>query len=145
MPNHTEKKASFNIKFVEEDQIWIFNCLGCNVKGTIIDFFMQYYNLPDSKSAVYKICKKFNFNNIEDLAVEDLTAAKKKANIRKRVEIANIITSNQCRMLLRKDFEKNKKWVANSYKKINSALDTGDLELIEKIGYEASKKMREKI
>jgi len=143
MPSHKEKQASFNIKFIEEDNTWIYNCFGCNMKGTIIDFFMQYYNLPDSKSAISEICKKFNFNDINDVTEIDLTASKKKASLRKKIEIANIVTSNQCRMLLRKSFEKNKKWVAESYKKINKALDNEELELVEKIGHEASKKARE--
>jgi len=141
--DHKEKKASFNIKFVEEDSIWIFNCLGCGKGGTIVDFFVQYYDLPDSKAAVRSICKKFNFENI-DTAVEDLTASKKKANIRRKIEMANIVTSNQCRMLLRRDFDKHKKWVAESYKKINKALDLEDLELVQKIGDEASRKIRGK-
>ena len=59
------------------------------------------------------------------------------------MECANIVTSNQCRELLRKNYDKYNIWVANAYKQLNAALDNEDIETIESIGFEASDKMGE--
>jgi hypothetical protein len=57
------------------------------------------------------------------------------------MENANILVSNQCRMLLRKNFELNKAWVATAYRRLNEALSNKDKTEIDKIGYEASNRM----
>jgi DNA primase len=142
MPNHNEKKASFNLKLM--DDVWVYGCFGCGAKGTVIDFFMEYYNLHSSFEAVQMICKKFDFKDIQGIATDTLTEAKKKVDLRKKMELAHIVSSNQCRMLLRKDFEKHKDWISNAYKKMNEALVKGDLEFVENVGFQASKKMGEK-
>ena len=144
MPNHKDTKPSFRIKYVEEDKLWIFHCLGCNVKGTIIDFFMDYYELNSLAEAIHAICSKFNIVDSADLETESLKDVKKTINIQKKMEHANIGASNQCRMLLRKDYNRYNKWVADTYKRLNIALDNKDIETIEDIGYEVSNKMGEK-
>ena len=45
MPQHKDSKPSFRIKYVDESSMWIFHCLGCGAKGTIIDFCREYYSL----------------------------------------------------------------------------------------------------
>ena len=39
MPHHQDNKPSFRLKFIEEEEIWIYHCLGCGSKGTIIDCY----------------------------------------------------------------------------------------------------------
>ena len=59
----------------------------------------------------------------------------------KKMEYIHIVTSNQCRMLLRKDYDKHSKWVASAYRRMNEALDNNDMDVIERIGFDASAKM----
>jgi len=140
-PLHKETQASFRLKYIEEDNIWIYNCFGCGASGTIIDFFMEYYSLANSAEAVIAICKKFGFKDSKELAISSLMNIKKRASFQKKIEFIHIVSSNQCRMLLKKDFNRYNKWVADAYKEMNKALIVEDLETVERIGSEASSKM----
>ena len=108
MPHHSDTKPSFRIKYMEESDMWIFHCLGCGSKGTIIDFCKEYYGLNNSYEAVWWICKKFGFKNDAALVASALRDVKKKINIQKKMECVNITTANQCRRLLRRDYDKHK-------------------------------------
>lgn len=145
MPNHKDSKPSFHITLVDDGSydVWIYNCFGCGSKGTIIDFCQEYFDLPNSVEAVLFICRKFNFESTQDLVVSCLKDVRKKADIHKKMEYSNIVTSNQCRMLLRKDYGAHNKWVGAVYKKMNEALSTDDISVIEAIGYEVSRKIQE--
>jgi DNA primase len=142
-PLHGDGNASLRLKYIEEDGKWIYHCLGCGSSGTIINFVKEYYNLRSNSEALIWICKKYNFKNEQKMIIDCLRDAKKKTQIDKKIEFANIVTSNQCRMLLRKNYEKNCEWVANTYKRLNKALHDEDLSEIESIGFEASRKMQE--
>ena len=144
MPHHSEDKPSFRIKYVEENGVWIFNCFGCGAKGTVIDFFEKYYGINNPAEALVSICRKFGFKKNTDLVISCLKDIKKKINFQKKIEFTHIVSANQCRMLLRKDYKRNNKWVRESYKKMNEALTAEDMETIEGIGNQASIKMRDK-
>ena len=141
MPHHKDTKPSLRIKFDEESETWIFHCLGCGAKGTIIDFFVEYYGLNNSTEAVWQICKKFGFKNDAELVASSLRDVKKKINLQKKMECVHIVTANQCRRLLRRDYDKHKRWVSQAYQIMNKALDEQDISVIEKVGYEASSRM----
>jgi hypothetical protein len=143
IPSHKDGIPSFHVTYLEEDGLWVYKCYGCGAKGTIIDFFMDYYSIPTPSQAVIAICNKYGFKEGKDLAIECLRDVKKKANLQKKIEYSHIVTANQCRMLLRKDYDRFNKWVAASYKKMDKALDLDDINTIESIGFEASRKMME--
>jgi DNA primase len=141
-PDHSDRNASFHVKKME-DGVWIFHCFGCNKKGNIIHFCMDFFGLRNKYESILFLCKKFNIKNKEDLILAGIKNISKKVDTQRKMENANVVASNQCRMLLHKDFEKNQKWVADAYKKLNESLDADDEEMIEQIGYEASNKMME--
>jgi len=141
-PLHDERKPSFRIKFLEEDEIWIFHCLGCGKKGTIIDFFMDYYHIDDSSDAVIAICDKFDLHKDKDFLSSSFKDIKKKSDFNKKIEYTHILVSDQCRTLLRKNYSDNSKWVAGAYKRMNRALEKEDIQTIEDIGAEAFVRMR---
>lgn len=143
LPSHKDNNPSFRIKFIEEDNIWIWHCLGCNAHGTIIDFCMEYYGLNSSAEAVLFICDKFKFKK-SDIATDSLKDVKKRVNLQKKIACAHVVASRQCFHLLKKDYNKYNKWVKEAYKTMNRALDNEDIEAVEGIGFEASKKMGEK-
>ena len=144
MPHHRERAASFCLNFLDDSHVWVFYCFGCGSKGTIIDFFMDYYQLNSSAEALVYICNRFKLKPTDDFDVTGLRDLKKKAHLDKKMEYIHIVTSNQCRMLLRKDYGKYREWVALAYREMNKALDKEDLSIIEKIGFMASNKMGEK-
>jgi len=143
MPSHREDKASFKIRLTN-DGIWVYHCFGCGVKGTIIDFCMDYYGIDSSAKAVAFLCKKLNIKKGSELIVDSFKDIKKKINLQKKVECAHIVAANQCRNLLRKNYNQYNKWVAASYKLMNQALDMEDIDTIESIGYQATNKIQEK-
>jgi len=143
LPGHKDTKPSFRIKFVSDGNFWIFNCLGCGVHGTIINFCEEYYGLSSYDEAVSWLCKKFNIQNDNGAATSSLKYINKKIDFKKRLEYAHIVTSNQCRVLLRKNYDKHRKWVGEAYRKMNEALSKEDISVIESVGMAASKKMGE--
>jgi hypothetical protein len=143
MPDHKDGNASFHINYFEDSGVWIYHCFGCGKKGTIIDFCEQYYGLENSFASVVWICNKFGFKESKDLVIDGLKDVKKRINIQKKIEYENMVVSNSCRMLLRKDFENNSKFVAKAYSRLNKALEQEDMELIKNIGIEVSQRMLE--
>ena len=142
-PDHKDSNASFHIK-KELDNTWIYHCFGCGKSGTIIHFCVDYFGLRNKAESIRFLCNKFDIKNKEDLILAAIKNMSKRVDMQRKIESTNIVTSNQCRILLRKDFEKNKEWVFSAYKSMNKAMEEEDYETLEKIGYEASKKMREK-
>lgn len=138
-PLHEEDVPSFNIDL--KDDVWLFYCFGCGAKGNIIHFCQQFHGLRNKLEAINYLCKKYNIESGSDLVLEGIKQVGVKIDQQRLLENANILSSNQCRMLLRKNYEKNKKWVSSAYKKLNKALDEHDEKTIEYIGHEASKRM----
>jgi hypothetical protein len=142
-PDHRDTNASFHIKR-DQDGIIVYHCFGCGSSGTIIHFCANYFGLRNKCEAIRFLCNKFDIKNKEDLILAAIKNMSKRVDMQRKIESTNIVTSNQCRILLRKDFERNKEWVFNAYKSMNKAMEDEDYDTLEKIGYEASKKMREK-
>ena len=142
MPHHNDQHPSFNI-CLTDDGVWIYHCLGCGSGGTIIDFCLDYYGHKSVWEALIFLCKKYKFEDTQELVIQCLKDAKKKISLRKKIDFAHIVTANQCRMLLVKDYKRHSKWVAAAYRRMNKALDEEDIELIDSVGYEAHKRMTE--
>lgn len=140
MPYHKDSKPSFYIN-VTSDNVWLYNCFGCGSSGTIIDFCMDFYGLDNYAESVSFICNKFGFKANKEIAVSALKNVAKKVDFNKRMEYTHIITANQCRMLLRKNYDEHFKWVGDAYRTLNKALNDSDIETIEKINSEAFKRM----
>jgi len=143
MPHHRERKPSFHIKYLENDKVWIFNCFGCGAKGTIIDFCMDYYELTCSEQAIDMLRKRFDFKDIQSIVIDSLNNLEKKIGVQKKIECQNIVISNGCRVLLKKDYNKYKVFVLSTYKKLNKALDEEDIDTIQEIDNSVFEKAQE--
>jgi DNA primase len=144
MPNHKDSNPSFRIKYIEESGIWIFHCLGCGSKGTIVDFCMEYYSLDSSAEAVLFICDKFGFKKTDLVVTDSIKDVTKRVNLQKKIGCAHVVAARQCFTLLKKDYIKYNKWVAEAYQEMNKALDEEDLGVVDRIAFEASGKIQEK-
>ena len=140
MPFHNDSAPSFHVK-KNEDDIYIYQCFGCGSKGTIIDFFIDYYDCDGFTEALNEICNTFKIENTDDLVLQGLRNVSKKTDVKRKLNNAHILTSNMCRSLMKKDI-KHKDWVLEQYKIMNQALEEEDIWIIEEIGYQASNKMR---
>lgn len=140
MPNHNDRNASFHINQMSNGN-WVYHCFGCNVKGHVVHFCRDYYGLRNWDESILFLCKKLNIKDKEDLIIQGLKNVSKKVDCQRKMENANIMVSNQCRMLLHKDFKLHKDWVADTYKRLDKALEDEDYDAIEGIGYEASNRM----
>jgi len=141
-PDHSESRPSFHIYYDEEEGVWSYYCWGCNRGGDVISFFQNYHRVGFYK-ALKIICERFNINPDDESIMTDLGHAKRKFSLKKRMECAHITTSNQCRMLLRKNYKKYSSWVAEQYKRMNRALAEDDIEYIEELAFTISRKIRE--
>ena len=141
-PDHNEKVGSFRIKLT--DGIWIFHCFGCDRSGTIINFCQMYYALESPFDALAFLCKKFGFEKVSQFELDSLGAVDKKFDVKKKMECAHVEVASQCRRLLKKNYHKYGQWVSSAYKTLNKALDDNDIDLVEKIGFEACNKIGEK-
>ena len=142
MPDHSETQPSFHITLMEDD-IWVYHCFGCQAKGTIIHFCRDFFGLRNKYEAINYLIKYYKVDGVEDLILKGIKNVSKKINFERQIENANILTSNQCRHLLRKDYQKHYKWVGGAYRRLNKALDELDYEEVESIGYEAYKRINE--
>ena len=141
-PLHNEDQPSFNVDL--KDGTWLYYCFGCQAKGNIIHFCKEYHGLRNKLESIYYICKKYKIENTSDLIIEGMKSVGVKIDEQRILENANILVSNQCRMLLRKNFLLHREWVSKSFKAINEALAVGDQEVIRRIDAEASKRMNMK-
>lgn len=134
-PLHEEKEPSFHINLL--DEIWTFHCFGCSTSGTIVNFCKEFHSLRNKLEAIYYICQKYKIENVSDLILEGIKKVGVKIDEQRLLENANILVSNQCRMLLRRNYDVHKKWVSEAYKRLNIALKNGDQKQVDLIGYEA--------
>lgn len=141
MPDHKDSNASFHLRKTEDDY-WIFHCFGCGVKGTIIHFCMNYFALRNKMEAILYLCKHFNVKNQEDIILASIKTVTKHVDVQRKIENANVVASNLCRILLRKDCVKNGPWVSDAYKRLNKALDDENCDLVEQIGNEAYNRIK---
>lgn len=139
---HTDRNASFHMNKMD-DGVWVYQCFGCHSKGNVISFYMEYTGEDDFKSAIMNICKKLNIKCDEDIQIQSYKYVVNRVDKKREMETSNIVTSNMCRRLLVKNFDKHYEWVMSAYKRLNKALSDDNYEEIEKIGYEASKKFVE--
>jgi hypothetical protein len=134
-PLHNETLPSFHIDL--KDDVWFFHCFGCGDGGTIINFCKSYHELPTKKDAIFYLCNKYKIKNTSELILEGIKNLHIKTDIKRKIENENIVSSNQCRRLMQKDFNKNKDWVMEAYKKLNQGMEDNDSEIIRKVGQDA--------
>lgn len=139
-PLHEEKAPSFNMDL--KDDVWLYHCFGCGASGNIIHFCKDFHGLRNKLESIYYLCQKYNIQNTSDLILQGIKQVGVKVDQQRLLENANILVSNQCRILLRKNYDLHSKWVASAYKRLNEALVAGKQKEVDKIGYEASKRMQ---
>jgi hypothetical protein len=140
MPDHSETKPSFHITNL--DGVWVYHCFGCQKKGTIVHFCIDMGFARNWNESIKYLCRYYNVKDADDLILQGLKNVSKRVNFERQIENENVLVSNQCRMLLNRDFDKHKGWVANAYKQLNVALAEQDYHAIEKIGYDAFRRMK---
>ena len=137
---HRDRNASFHMSLMD-NELWVFHCFGCHTKGKAVQFYMDYTGEEDIQKAVVDICNKFSISKISDPYT--YKSVSRRINKKRELETSHILVANQCRLLLRRDFSKNKLWVKDAYMRLNDALSIDDRETVEKIGYEAARRVNE--
>ena len=142
LPDHKDDNASFHLTRMEDD-VWVYHCFGCGAKGNIINFCKDFFRCANTDEAILFLCDRLNIKNTEELMIEGLKKVSKRVDSQRTMENSNILVSNQCRMLLHRDYNKHVQWVSKAYKRLNKALDEQNHEEVEQIGYEAFSRMQE--
>jgi len=135
-PLHGDTDPSFSISKV--DGVWLFHCFGCQKSGTIIEFFMEHYQIPDVKVAMEVICEKFEIEESLESISESFAATESggRFDIKRRTLSSHTTAANRCRIALRSNPE-NIKWVAEMYKEMNKSLLENDFTRLEEMNEEA--------
>jgi len=142
-PLHGDTQPSFSISQV--DGVWLFNCFGCHESGTIIEFFLRYYQLDSIKTAMELICERFDISESLDTIRESMCAIGGRFDLKKRTTSAHIVTANKCRIMLGGDptNKGNISRIVEVYGEMNQALVENDFTRIEEIAEEISCAIRE--
>ena len=141
---HKDRNASCHMNKME-DGTWLYNCFGCGSHGHIINFFMEFSGEEDMNAAISSICEKMNIDKGMQVPIQDYQYSVARVDKKKKLETENIVVSNRCRLLLRKNYDKYHEWVDEAYKRLNIAVDSDNFEEVEKIGNEASEKSYENL
>lgn len=139
-PFHGEDVPSFHVNFIEE-KIWVYHCFGCGAKGNIIGFCQKYFKFENIQDAVTYICEKYKIEHTEEIWIKSIDNFKVNIDQNRILENLNVLFSNQCRILLRKNFDLHKHWVFRAYKLMNKAIDLGSHEEMNKLNVEAHKRL----
>lgn len=137
-PLHGDTEPSFSISNV--DGTWLYHCFGCQSAGTIIEFFMEHYQLQSVKAAMELICEKFDIKESLQSISDSFAAAGGRFDLKKRTFSEHISASNQCRLLVsrRRNDKEIVGWVGEKYCELNQALLENDFTRIREIKEEAS-------
>lgn len=140
MPHHKDSKPSFHVYKDEISDCWLYNCFGCNSRGTIIDFCMHYKGLHYPSDAVLYLAEKLEMKDTYDIIVRAVKNAKIDINFKKILDSEHFLASKRCFQLLKKyNNSKVQEWVFNAYKQMNSMLAGEDIRGIENISNQAIK------
>ena len=141
MPFHKDSKPSFYVFKDESSNCWIYNCFGCNSRGTIIDFCMDYRSLDYPSEAIVYLVEKLDMKDTYDIIIKAIKNAKIDVNLKKILDSEHFLASKRCFQLLKKygRNEKVKEWVFAAYRKMNTMLSNDDVAGIEKISSTAVK------
>jgi len=141
---HKDRNASCHMNKME-DGTWLYNCFGCGSHGNIVNFYMEYSGEEDYRIAINNICEKMNINESVEVPIEEYQYSVSRVDKKRKLETENIIVSNQCRLLLRKNYNKYNIWVDEAYKRLNNAIDEYNYDEVEKIGHEVFNKISENL
>lgn len=142
-PLHGDSEPSFSISLI--DGTWLYHCFGCQSAGTIIEFFMERYDIRSVKAAMEVICEKFDIKESLDTISDSFAAAGGRINTKKRCLGAHINAANRCRILLREKHRDAEvvRWIVEKYCEMNQALVENDFTRLDEISEEASCAIRE--
>jgi len=137
-PLHGETEPSFSVSNI--DGVWLYHCFGCHKAGTIIEFFMEYYDIQNVKVAMEMICERFEIEESLDTISDSLAAAGGRFDLKKRCASAHIAAANRCRLLVLFDPQNHElaQWIAQKYCEMNQALLENDFTRLDEIEEEAS-------
>ena len=132
-PSHSDSNPSFSI--MKHDDGWGYKCFGCGATGTVVEFFRQYYGIPDTASAIQAICEKFEFEDELQLISEAVETFSEGENDAERTSSAHVMAANQCRLLLRvsRGDPDTWRWVTKAYRALNEAVAARDHLMVSMI------------
>jgi len=133
-PLHGDTEPSFSISKV--DGAWLFHCFGCQKAGTIIEFFMEHYQITSVKAAMEVICEKFDIEESLETISDSFACAGGRFDIKRRTLSAHTTAANRCRIAIRENPD-NIKWVSEMYREMNRSLLENDFTRLEEMTEEA--------
>ena len=137
MPSHKDSKPSFNIH--KKAGTWYYICYGCDSKGTIVDFCVDYRSYIHPSEALIYIIERHGIKTDAEFMMKAVKEAKVECDKKIKIETSHFLASSNCRRLLRRynGDEKIQAWVAEAYRNMNNMLEADDLRAIEKVSDKA--------
>lgn len=137
MPDHKDSKPSFTIH--KKAGTWYYVCYGCDSKGTILDFCVDFKGHTHPSESLIYIIEKHGIKTDAEFMTKAVKEAKVECDKKSRLEISHFLASCNCRRLLRRynGEEIVQEWVAMSYRKMNEILPDNDVRGIERVSNDA--------
>ena len=139
-PHHKDGNASFHMS-KKDNGVWLYKCFGCGSAGNIITFFKEYTGEDETKETVMGICKQLNIKSLENIDIQLYETVVNKIDRKKEIESINVLISNCCRLIVRRNYNKYIKWAEEQYGKLNFAMNNENFEEVKLIEEEVSKQM----
>lgn len=138
MPGHNDHNPSFHI-YTSGGQ-WFYRCYGCDSRGTIVDFCMDFKGFEHPSEALLYIMRKCGIRNNAELVERAVQEAKVDVDRKRKMEAVHFVASNNCRRILRAMPGNTvaERWVAITYMEMNNLFDTDDLARMQAIADEAA-------
>ena len=106
--------------------VWVYHCLGCRQKGTILDFWQTYRAFESVIAAALDLVEKFGLDN-DEIINSNLARLRYDYDSDRYLENVHIQAADVCRELWREKPE-TEPWVQNSYRRINDLLKSSAVE-----------------
>lgn len=131
-PSHRDNNPSFSVEY--RDGGWKWYCYGCSAGGSVIQFYMKYFDVPEGE-AIEALCNMFDIEDDPRSIIRSMEKAHTESPYRKDLESYYMRISIACRSMLR-DYPGDRdvvKFVKDVYQKSNMSLENSDLEEMRNI------------
>ena len=137
MPFHNDNDPSFHI--YHGTGHWFYKCYGCDSRGSIIDFCLDFFSMETPEEALLYILEHHGIEGGADFMEKAIKEAKVNVNSRTKMECAHFVASSTCHRLLRMhpSSQDIRSWIAKAYMGMNRMLEEGDTSGIEKMSESA--------
>jgi len=126
--------------------VWLWKCLGCDLRGTIIDFCIAagIEGVTTPLEAAVMLMDRLKFDEGEIMKAGAGDSIQMAYDQERAILNRNLVSSNNCRVL-RRTYPQSlqiKQWVEDAYHRLDAAIDDGNIDAVMQVGSNAIKMLQ---